>query len=261
MKKEHILSEIKRTAQENGGVPLGIDRFREATGILKADWYSTPLWRIRRCKNPEGFSNISEVHYPPPHITKAGRLNEPGEPMLYVSFNTFTAMKEVDAKVGEYLQIIGYSMAKHRPIRSLILGEFTNVHKRRQSNLPGDVSTKLNEILNKMTFEPGLSFIFMDAFLSGILADPKMADLDYIHSRILGSLLFEKYPGIQAIHYPSVALEGAMNLAIKPEVADNALRFSGTSVLRIDNLFDYDLYRFSVVRNSQVIHHDGSIDW
>lgn len=39
MKKEHILSEIRRTAAANGGTPLGIDRFREATGIRKEDWY------------------------------------------------------------------------------------------------------------------------------------------------------------------------------------------------------------------------------
>jgi hypothetical protein len=39
MTKEYILSEIKRTAAENGGIPLGIDRFREATGIRKEDWY------------------------------------------------------------------------------------------------------------------------------------------------------------------------------------------------------------------------------
>ncbi len=39
MTKKHILSEIKRTAEENGGIPLGIDRFREATGIRKEDWY------------------------------------------------------------------------------------------------------------------------------------------------------------------------------------------------------------------------------
>jgi len=38
MKKEHILSEIKRTAFENEGVPLGINRFREETGIRKEDW-------------------------------------------------------------------------------------------------------------------------------------------------------------------------------------------------------------------------------
>ena len=39
MKKERILSEIQRTAAENGGTPLGIARFREATGIRKEDWY------------------------------------------------------------------------------------------------------------------------------------------------------------------------------------------------------------------------------
>jgi len=43
MTKEHILSEIKRTAEKNGAIPLGIDRFREATGIRKEDWYGI-LW-------------------------------------------------------------------------------------------------------------------------------------------------------------------------------------------------------------------------
>lgn len=39
MDKEYILSELKRTAAENGGTSLGIDRFRDATGIRKEDWY------------------------------------------------------------------------------------------------------------------------------------------------------------------------------------------------------------------------------
>ena len=39
MDKEHILSEIRRTADQNDGVPLGIDRFQEETGIRKEDWY------------------------------------------------------------------------------------------------------------------------------------------------------------------------------------------------------------------------------
>ena len=39
MNKEHILSEIKRTTQENAGQPLGIDRFKKETGICKEDWY------------------------------------------------------------------------------------------------------------------------------------------------------------------------------------------------------------------------------
>jgi hypothetical protein len=36
--KSHILAEIKRTAQKNGGVPLGMARFRAETGIKSSDW-------------------------------------------------------------------------------------------------------------------------------------------------------------------------------------------------------------------------------
>ena len=38
MTKEDILSEIRRTATANGGVPLGRDRFFDATGIKDYDW-------------------------------------------------------------------------------------------------------------------------------------------------------------------------------------------------------------------------------
>lgn len=38
MNKPHILAEIKRTATENDGAPLGRDRFFEATGIKDSDW-------------------------------------------------------------------------------------------------------------------------------------------------------------------------------------------------------------------------------
>jgi hypothetical protein len=49
-----------------------------------------------------------------------------------------------------------------------------------------------------------------------------------------------------------------MNLAIKPEVADSALQFAGTSILLMDDLFDHNLYRFSVVRNAQGFRYDGN---
>jgi hypothetical protein len=38
MNKQHILDEIKRTAAENGGAPLGSRRFATATGIGEAAW-------------------------------------------------------------------------------------------------------------------------------------------------------------------------------------------------------------------------------
>jgi hypothetical protein len=39
MQKEFILDEIRRTAAENGGVPLGRRRFAAETGIQETDWF------------------------------------------------------------------------------------------------------------------------------------------------------------------------------------------------------------------------------
>jgi hypothetical protein len=39
MDKEYIIREIKRTAEENGGKPLGTMRFAKETGINRYDWY------------------------------------------------------------------------------------------------------------------------------------------------------------------------------------------------------------------------------
>jgi hypothetical protein len=38
IEREHIISEIRRTAAENGGTALGKGRFEKATGIRESDW-------------------------------------------------------------------------------------------------------------------------------------------------------------------------------------------------------------------------------
>ena len=39
MDKQHILEEIRRTAKENGDIPLGRQRFFTETGIKDSDWH------------------------------------------------------------------------------------------------------------------------------------------------------------------------------------------------------------------------------
>jgi Meiotically Up-regulated Gene 113 (MUG113) protein len=55
MTKVQILAEIKRTAEANGGVPLGVDRFANETGLKEHDWQKYwPRWSQAVCE--AGFS-------------------------------------------------------------------------------------------------------------------------------------------------------------------------------------------------------------
>lgn len=54
--KQHILDEIKRTANENAGVPLGKDRFFQETGIKSADWFGKYWARWSDAVQEAGFT-------------------------------------------------------------------------------------------------------------------------------------------------------------------------------------------------------------
>jgi hypothetical protein len=77
----------------------------------------------------------------------------------------------------------------------------------------------------------------------------------------LAKLIFEKHPGFDAIVYPSVMLEGAMNLAIKPESADRLLEIFGISVMRIRKKYDYGIFDFELLRNAKGYEKNCDIRW
>lgn len=49
------MDEIQRTAKENGGVPLGRDRFEQQTGIREADWFGRHWARWSDAVQEAGF--------------------------------------------------------------------------------------------------------------------------------------------------------------------------------------------------------------
>src|SRR3989338_7346 len=56
MNKQHILEEIKRTAKENEGIPLGTQRFFSATGVKRSDWYGKHWVRWGDAVREAGFT-------------------------------------------------------------------------------------------------------------------------------------------------------------------------------------------------------------
>jgi hypothetical protein len=56
MNKQHILNEIKRTAEENGGKALGRERFAKLTGIREGDWSGRYWARWSEAVSEAGFA-------------------------------------------------------------------------------------------------------------------------------------------------------------------------------------------------------------
>jgi hypothetical protein len=61
MEKEHVLSEIKRTTEENNGRPLGIGRFEKETGIKQWDWRGKYWTKWGDAIAEAGYSNPNKL--------------------------------------------------------------------------------------------------------------------------------------------------------------------------------------------------------
>lgn len=78
MNKDGILGEIRRTAAENGGVPLGSRRFAQVTDIRPADWQGELWARWGDALQEAGFApNGLQGAYSTPHLLeKLARLSQ-----------------------------------------------------------------------------------------------------------------------------------------------------------------------------------------
>lgn len=81
--KGHILAEIRRTAEENGGKPLGRGRFRIETGISEGDWrgrywarWSDAVLEAGYAPNrlQQGIADDDVLSHLIPEVRRLGRL-------------------------------------------------------------------------------------------------------------------------------------------------------------------------------------------
>jgi len=125
MNKKHIIEEIKKTAKNNNGLPLGIDKFKEATGIRKEDWYGKYWTKWTDAQKEAGFtpnqfskpriddeilikkfiSYIKELgHFPTKPEMKIKHYNDSSFPAENTFKNRFGRKHKLAQKVIEYCE-------------------------------------------------------------------------------------------------------------------------------------------------------------
>ena len=72
MNRAHILDEIRRTAEANGGLPLGRARFAAETGIREGDWSGRYWARWSDALDEAGFPpNTLQARYADEKVIEA----------------------------------------------------------------------------------------------------------------------------------------------------------------------------------------------
>ena len=116
MDKEHILQEIKRTAQENGGNPLGWRRFESESGISDSEWRGKHWVRWNDALREAGFApNQLSLAYQDVELLdklarfarELGRLPVDGEMRIRARGNSDFPCTKTYRRLGRKSEIIG----------------------------------------------------------------------------------------------------------------------------------------------------------
>lgn len=256
------LSESIRAATDAVTIEMLLQQVLEFYGLINFNFrYDRAIWRGVMCDSERGHESIHRVTEPPPQFTRNNRLNERGHPVLYASVNQFAVLEEIGAEAGDFVHMVALPFLPEARLKCCVVGEITQVSRWGRALLSEELGRELNRILNGMDFDVGRSFVFTDSLMASILRDPLAVNSDYLHSRILARLLFAKVDGLEAIIYPSVAHDGAMNFAIQSSAARKKLGIGAFFVIYIRRKYDYGIYDFEVVRKAKGSQPDGVIVW
>ncbi|MFA0562749.1 RES domain-containing protein [Vibrio sp. 10N.222.51.C8] len=225
--------------------------------------YEKSFVRARVAENGQGFNNTSEIYYPPRHLTGVGRINEEGSPFLYLSLTTDVALAEIGAKEGDVVQISAFE-PKDKPVCVGIIGEKYKASIGAGNFLPKEATEILANLVKKLEKEDkkkAMAYLYPDMFFDEVITNPNASQDDYIHSRLLARLMFEKQTSLDGIMYHSVASYSGLNIALPCDKADSLLGLAHTILIRVKKAYSYGLFDIELLKKPKNILQDGTIIW
>jgi hypothetical protein len=219
-------------------------------------------WRGRRCESSQGYDSTAALSYPPPALSRVGRLNAEGSPFFYATEHRETVFSELQLQQNDYVHIIGLRRRPLEAIRCISLGDLHHVYKAGYMRTTGsDPGNSLANLLDSYDIEDATRIVFIDKFFATILSDPKAHESNYTLTRCLASEVFRKIPQTEGFFYPSVQDNGGMCLALTPSTYDRKMRIVCSKVIRISRVRPFGFYDHEVFLEATGISNGGEFIW
>lgn len=218
------------------------------------------FWRGRPIES-KPFDDAYELSYPPKEVARVGRLNDRGSPILYASTREETVLHELEANAGDLVQFLGFRVKEDKSIRLAAIGEMFHVYRTGYLKTLGrDPDNAISQILNSLGHERGRRIVYIDAFLANLLAGPAAKADGYIHTRVIGQIALERSHA-DGLFYPSVREGLGMNLAILPEVFDDAVFPVRAHVMRVGQHREFGVIEYDVLQEAANMDDAGRLAW
>ena len=198
-------------------------------------WRFLRAYRVRKDK----CKSVGDIWYcPPAKSTSIGRFNRPYSAMLYMSDNPASALKEVNAKIGEVISL-GIIKPKEPDSTSFMLTHLGMSNNRigncidRMKNDPNLNLDHISQIVkaNPDNWIDHLNLkAAIDLMVAKICTDEFEFCSDYHKYEYTNALweIYRKIPELEGLVYPSIAADlSSVNLAILPDSADGKLKLEG----------------------------------
>ncbi|MES9906004.1 MAG: RES family NAD+ phosphorylase [Sedimenticola sp.] len=220
----------------------------------------TVFWR-GRFTGETPWATVDEMGYRPAEHTKPGRLNDENNPCLYAATRPETALLEIGAKENDLVQLVGFRAKLETPIRIAVIGELLHVHKTGYLRLTGsDPAKTMSRYLNSKGVERGRRLLYIDAFLSHLLADAEAKNAGYVRSRALASMVYRN-ADIDGIMFPSVQDLLGMNIALQPTPVDSKVHAVCCQHVRVTRVRAFGFIEYEVIGEAERTTSDGMFVW
>lgn len=212
------------------------------------------IYRARFCNQQTPFEEENEFWLPPSIVTKLGRCNEQGKPVLYCANHFSTAIIESRLKLGEKCVVTEYSLPTGNGIQTMELG-----FQKTPPNLwpkkdfydgihPNQIEK--NELINAF---------LNPTFITSSANIPKIYRLT---NAIVNFFFNQPTNAMRAIYYPSVALGGTKgaNIIYHSDIARKFLRVRNAYFVQLQEAdLESGELRVNFLGKGEYI--DGKIHW